>query len=62
MEGFLHTPIDAGAIGFLVFAELPDGWTWAGSGPIVVSAVYIVVREGRLAREGRPDVTAERRA
>ena len=44
----------AGAIGFLVFAELPDDWTWAGSGLIVVSTVYIMVRrEGRLATRGQ---------
>ena len=54
-EATLIIPLDftrlvwAGAIGFLVFAELPDIWTWAGSALIVSSTIYIVVREGKLA-------------
>ena len=57
-EATLIIPLDltrvvwAGAIGFLVFAEPPDGWTWAGRRLIVVSTVYIVVRAGRRARAG----------
>ena len=57
-EATLIIPLDftrlvwAGAIGFFVFAELPDVWTWIGSGLIVASTVYIMVREGRLARAG----------
>ena len=60
-EATLIIPLDftrlvwAGAIGFVVFAEMPDGWTWAGSGLIVASTVYIVVREGRLARQKTAD-------
>lgn len=56
-EATLIIPLDftrlvwAGAIGFLVFAEVPDIWTWAGSALIVSSTVYIAIREGRLARE-----------
>ena len=40
MESFLHTLVDAGAIGFLVFADLPDGWTWAGSGLILAPKLH----------------------
>lgn len=56
-EATLIIPLDftrlvwAGAIGFVVFAETPDVWTWAGSGLIVASTIYIVVREGSLARQ-----------
>jgi len=58
-EGTLIIPLDftrlvwAGAIGFLVFSEIPDAWTWTGSGLIVASTLYIAIREGRLARAGR---------
>ena len=32
-------------LGFLVFGELPDGWTIAGSGVVVASGLYIMHRE-----------------
>jgi drug/metabolite transporter (DMT)-like permease len=32
-------------IGFVVFAEVPDVWTWVGAGIIAGSAVYIARRE-----------------
>ena len=35
----------AGIYGYLIFAEVPDGWTWAGAGVIVVSTLYIAQRE-----------------
>lgn len=56
-EATMIIPLDftrlvwAGAIGFLVFAEVPDIWTWAGSALIVSSTVYIAIREGTLVRE-----------
>lgn len=39
----------AAAIGFFVFGEIPDLWTWVGSAVIVASAIYIAQREA-----GRP--------
>ncbi len=33
------------ALGYLVFGNLPDGWTIAGAGIIVLSGLYIVHRE-----------------
>jgi drug/metabolite transporter (DMT)-like permease len=42
----------ATAIGYLVFAESFDGWTWVGALVIFVSALYITRRESRL-RAGR---------
>jgi len=40
----------AAAIGFLLFGEFPDLWTWVGGGVIVASACYISYREARLRR------------
>ena len=42
----------ASAIGFLVFGELPNLWTWAGGFLIIGSTVYIALREVRLRRPG----------
>lgn len=36
------------ALGYLVFAELPDMWTIVGAGIIVMSGLYVVHREHRL--------------
>lgn len=41
----------AGVIGYLLFDELPDGWTWAGAAIIVGSTLYIVNREGQQGRD-----------
>ncbi len=46
------------AIGFFVFAELPDAWTWIGAAIIAVATLYIAHRESRLARRGRRIGTA----
>lgn len=40
------------ALGFLMFGELIDVWTWLGAAIIFVSAIYIVRREAQLRREG----------
>jgi drug/metabolite transporter (DMT)-like permease len=39
--------IGATIIGYLVFAEFPDLWTWAGAAIIIVSGIYIARREAR---------------
>ena len=39
----------AALIGFFVFAEVPDIWTWTGAAIIIGSAVYIARREARRA-------------
>jgi drug/metabolite transporter (DMT)-like permease len=45
--------IGAAAMGFIVFRELPDLWTWVGAAVIIGSGLYIGYRESvrrRLAR------------
>jgi drug/metabolite transporter (DMT)-like permease len=37
-------------LGYLVFGNFPDSWTWAGAGLIIVSGVYIAIRERRRRR------------
>jgi drug/metabolite transporter (DMT)-like permease len=41
--------IFAMGIGIVVFAEHPDGWTYAGSALVVASGIYTLWREGRRA-------------
>jgi drug/metabolite transporter (DMT)-like permease len=40
----------ASVFGYLLFAEVPDLWTWAGGVVIFASTTYIAVRESRLKR------------
>lgn len=47
------------ALGYLVFDQLPDGWTLAGAGIIVAAGLYIVHREHRLRLASRSVPTAE---
>jgi len=44
--------IFAAVLGYLIFAEVPDAWTWLGAGVILGSTVYIAHRESRRARDG----------
>lgn len=41
----------AAALGFLVFGEMPDGWTWVGAGVIFAATWYTALREAK--RRGR---------
>ncbi len=45
--------IGATLLGYFLFAEFPDLWTWAGAAIIVASGLYITFREHRLQRLGR---------
>ena len=38
--------------GFLIFGNLPDDWTWVGTGIIVLSGLYMWYREQRSATPG----------
>ena len=40
----------AGALGYLLFSELPGAWSWAGAAVIVGSTLYMARREAQLAR------------
>ncbi len=40
-------------IGYWIFGELIDVWTWVGAAIIFASAAYITRREAKLRREGR---------
>ena len=42
--------IGATLIGWLLFAQFPDAWTWVGAAIIVASGLYITLRERRLQR------------
>ena len=46
--------IFASALGWLMFGEHPDAWTWLGGAIIVAATVYIAQREARLAARDAP--------
>lgn len=52
--GFLQL-VWASALGFLMFGDHPDLWTWLGAAVIFVSNMYISHRE--VVRRGKPDLT-----
>lgn len=71
-EATIVAPVDytrllwAAGVGYLVFGEFPDVWTWVGGTVIFLSTVYITYRESRrappsdLSREPRtPTTTVE---
>ena len=55
-EATTITPLDftrllwASVIGYFVFGEIPDIWTWIGGGIIIASASYLIFREARVGR------------
>ena len=44
-------------LGYVVFGNFPDLWTWAGAGVIITSGIYIALRERRR-REERTGISA----
>ena len=56
---FSYTEIIWGTIlGYLVFRDFPDAWTWLGAAVIVASGLYIIRREaGRVRGEGAEGAT-----
>ena len=42
--------IGAALLGYVIFAELPDLWTWVGGAIIVASGIYVARREAALKR------------
>lgn len=49
----------AAALGYFLFAEVPDGWTIVGGLLIVSSTIYIGVREAWIVRGTEPAIPAE---
>jgi drug/metabolite transporter (DMT)-like permease len=47
----------AAAIGFALFGEIPDLWTWLGGALIFASATYIGIRESRMRKRAAVDLT-----
>ena len=45
--------IGTASLGWLIFAQFPDLWTWAGAAVIIASGLYIALRE-RARRAGPP--------
>jgi len=45
----------ASLIGFTVFGEIPDGWTYVGAAVIVGAGGYVVWRERKLGKKTEPD-------
>ncbi len=50
--------IYAGLLGYLLFAEIPDSWTLAGSAVIIGATLYITLREARARRKAAPPPAA----
>jgi drug/metabolite transporter (DMT)-like permease len=56
-EASLVAPFDYGQLigatllGYVIFAELPDLWTWVGAAIIVASGIYVARREAVLKRQ-----------
>lgn len=57
---YMRLPFVA-AVGYLLFAEVPDGWTWAGAAVIAGAAIYIAQRESRVAAQ-RPTLLVSEEA
>jgi drug/metabolite transporter (DMT)-like permease len=41
-------------LGYALFGEIPDGWTWAGGLLVVASTAYIALREAQLSQRAAP--------
>jgi drug/metabolite transporter (DMT)-like permease len=45
--------VGTASLGYLIFDNFPDLWTWVGAAIIIASGVYIALRERRLRATGR---------
>lgn len=50
------------ALGFMIFGNLPDGWTWVGAAIIVASGIYTAHRERVRLRDERREAARARLA
>lgn len=46
--------IGTATLGYLIFGQFPDAWTWVGAAVIIASGLYIALRERRLRAAARP--------
>ena len=49
----VETLVGAVVLGFFIFGEFPDPWTWVGSAIIIACGAYITYRETVLGRGGK---------
>ncbi|MFM2421876.1 MAG: polymerase sigma-54 factor [Pseudomonadota bacterium] len=55
---FTKLPV-AAFIGYIVFGELIDGWTWVGATIVFLSAFYVTRREAQLRRQAMNEALEE---
>jgi drug/metabolite transporter (DMT)-like permease len=55
--GYLEL-VGSTVLGYMIFAEFPDAWTWVGAAIIMASGLYITLREHKLQRERRAAAVA----
>lgn len=46
------------ALGYVVFGDFPDGWSWLGIAIIVAAGLFVFYREARLSRSAAPATEA----
>jgi drug/metabolite transporter (DMT)-like permease len=51
---FVRLPY-AALIGYLLFGELTDAWTWVGAAIIVAASMYVAYREAQVSKHGRKE-------
>lgn len=56
--GYVQIPFVA-VLGFWIYGEVPDLWTWLGAGVIVGSGIYIARRESYLAKVQQREPSSE---
>jgi drug/metabolite transporter (DMT)-like permease len=57
---FVRLPY-AAIIGYVLFGEVTDAWTWAGAAIILGASMYVAYREAHVARHGRSPAPAPAR-
>lgn len=50
--------IFAAVVGYVVFSQVPDFWTWIGAAIIAIAGIYIAHREARTERERKKALAA----
>jgi drug/metabolite transporter (DMT)-like permease len=55
LSPFIYTQLVwASALGYLIFAQVPSGWTLAGAAIVVASGLYLLNRERKVAGRVAP--------